>query len=38
MSPKRGLGEAAVRQVHDVARARGIPMLAAARELSSPMS
>jgi DNA helicase-2/ATP-dependent DNA helicase PcrA len=31
--PKRGLGEAAVRQVHDVARARGIPMLAAAREL-----
>jgi DNA helicase-2/ATP-dependent DNA helicase PcrA len=31
--PKRGLGEAAVRKVHDVARARGIPMLAAAREL-----
>jgi DNA helicase-2/ATP-dependent DNA helicase PcrA len=31
--PKRGLGEAAVRQVHDVARARGIPMLEAAREL-----
>ncbi|WP_422373214.1 ATP-dependent helicase [Hoeflea sp.] len=31
--PKRGLGEAAVRQVHDVARGRGIPMLAAAREL-----
>jgi DNA helicase-2/ATP-dependent DNA helicase PcrA len=33
--PKRGLGEAAVRQIHDVARARGIPMLEAARANSS---
>ncbi|MEM5473549.1 UvrD-helicase domain-containing protein [Hoeflea sp. AS60] len=31
--PKRGLGEAAVRQVHDVSRGRGVPMLAAARDL-----
>ncbi|MGJ8571655.1 MAG: ATP-dependent helicase [Hoeflea sp.] len=31
--PKRGLGEAAVRQVHDVARGRGVPMLEAARDL-----
>ena len=31
--PKRGLGEAAVRQIHDVARGRGVPMLAAARDL-----
>jgi Superfamily I DNA and RNA helicases len=31
--PKRGLGEAAVRQIHDIARARDIPMLAAARDL-----
>ncbi len=27
--PKRGLGEAAVRQIHDAARAGGIPMLSA---------
>jgi DNA helicase-2/ATP-dependent DNA helicase PcrA len=32
--PKRGLGEAAVRQIHDVARGRGIPMLEAATDLA----
>ncbi|MGN6468788.1 MAG: ATP-dependent helicase [Rhizobiaceae bacterium] len=32
--PKRGLGEAAIRQIHDVARARRIPMLEAATELA----
>ncbi|MBB2971091.1 UvrD-helicase domain-containing protein [Mesorhizobium sp. RMAD-H1] len=32
-TPKRGLGEAAIRQVHDYARARDIPMLAAAADL-----
>ena len=32
-TPKRGLGDASVRKVHDYARARDIPMLAAAREL-----
>ncbi|WP_378949986.1 ATP-dependent helicase [Mesorhizobium sp. ANAO-SY3R2] len=32
--PKRGLGEAAIRQVHDTARAMGIPMLEAARNLA----
>ncbi len=32
--PKRGLGDAAVRQVHDAARALGIPMLEAARKLA----
>ena len=32
--PKRGLGEAAIRQVHDTARALGIPMLAAAEKLA----
>jgi DNA helicase-2/ATP-dependent DNA helicase PcrA len=32
--PKRGLGEAAVRQVHDTSRALGIPMLAAAENLA----
>ncbi|PRD45172.1 ATP-dependent DNA helicase [Phyllobacterium phragmitis] len=32
-TPKRGLGEAAIRQVHDYARARDIPMLAAATDL-----
>ncbi|MFI0843447.1 ATP-dependent helicase [Mesorhizobium sp. IMUNJ 23232] len=32
--PKRGLGESAVRQVHDTARALGIPMLAAAEKLA----
>ena len=31
--PKRGLGEASVRLVHDYARAREIPMLAASRDL-----
>jgi DNA helicase-2/ATP-dependent DNA helicase PcrA len=31
--PKRGLGEASVQQIHVLARARGIPMLAAAGEL-----
>ncbi|MCO5135704.1 MAG: ATP-dependent helicase, partial [Phyllobacteriaceae bacterium] len=33
--PKRGLGEAAVRQIHDTARMSGIPMFAAARDLAS---
>ena len=32
-TPKRGLGEASVRMIHDYARARGVPMLAAATEL-----
>ncbi len=32
-TPKRGLGEATIRQVHDLARARKIPLLAAVREL-----
>ena len=32
--PKRGLGEAAIRQVHDTSRARGIRMLAAAEKLA----
>ncbi len=32
-TPKRGLGEAAVRQIHDYARARNIPMLRAAGDL-----
>ncbi|MHC5307040.1 ATP-dependent helicase [Bartonella sp. LJL80] len=32
-TPKRGLGEAAIRQIHDAARARGIPMFAAASEM-----
>jgi DNA helicase-2/ATP-dependent DNA helicase PcrA len=32
--PKRGLGEAAIRQIHDVARGRAIPMLEAATDLA----
>ncbi|AMM85283.1 UvrD-helicase domain-containing protein [Martelella sp. AD-3] len=32
-TPKRGLGDASVRKIHDYARARDIPMLAAAREM-----
>ncbi|MET3598630.1 ATP-dependent helicase [Martelella mangrovi] len=32
-TPKRGLGDASVRKIHDYARARNIPMLAAAREM-----
>ncbi len=32
--PKRGLGEAAIRQVHDTARALGVPMLEAAARLA----
>jgi DNA helicase-2/ATP-dependent DNA helicase PcrA len=32
--PKRGLGEATIRQIHDTARALGIPMLAAAAQLA----
>jgi DNA helicase-2/ATP-dependent DNA helicase PcrA len=32
--PKRGLGEAAIRQVHDAARALGVPMLEAAGRLA----
>lgn len=32
-TPKRGLGEASVRQIYDAARERGIPLLAAAAEL-----
>lgn len=32
--PKRGLGEAAIRQVHDTARALGVPMLQAAAQLA----
>jgi DNA helicase-2/ATP-dependent DNA helicase PcrA len=31
-TPKRGLGDATVRMIHDYARARGIPMLEAAAE------
>jgi DNA helicase-2/ATP-dependent DNA helicase PcrA len=33
-TPKRGLGEAAIRQLHDYARARNVPMLAAAADLA----
>ncbi|APH72023.1 ATP-dependent helicase [Aquibium oceanicum] len=32
--PKRGLGEAAIRQIHDAARALRVPMLEAARKLA----
>ena len=32
--PKRGLGEAAIRQVHDASRALSVPMLEAARRLA----
>ncbi|MBI0140967.1 UvrD-helicase domain-containing protein [Bartonella sp. W8125] len=32
-TPKRGLGEATVRQIHDTARARNEPMLKAAQEM-----
>jgi DNA helicase II / ATP-dependent DNA helicase PcrA len=32
--PKRGLGEATIRQIHDAARRHGIPMLEAAGELA----
>jgi DNA helicase-2/ATP-dependent DNA helicase PcrA len=32
--PKRGLGETAVRQIHDAARALGVPMLEAAAKLA----
>jgi len=32
--PKRGLGEAAIRQIHDTARALGVPMLEAAGKLA----
>ncbi len=32
-TPKRGLGEATVRLIHDLGRARGVPMLQAARDL-----
>ncbi len=32
-TPKRGLGEAAVRQIHDVARANRVPLLQAASDL-----
>jgi DNA helicase-2/ATP-dependent DNA helicase PcrA len=32
--PKRGLGEAAIRQIHDAARLRGVPMLQAAADLA----
>ncbi|MCO6050017.1 UvrD-helicase domain-containing protein [Mesorhizobium sp. RP14(2022)] len=32
--PKRGLGEATIRQIHDTSRAMGIPMLEAAGELA----
>ncbi|HVW57095.1 MAG TPA: UvrD-helicase domain-containing protein [Rhizobiaceae bacterium] len=32
--PKRGLGEATVRQIHDTARALGVPMLQAAENLA----
>jgi DNA helicase II / ATP-dependent DNA helicase PcrA len=31
--PKRGLGEAAIRQIHDAARANAVPMLQAATDL-----
>ena len=33
--PKRGIGDATVKQVHDVARAAGIPLQDAARELAA---
>jgi DNA helicase-2/ATP-dependent DNA helicase PcrA len=33
-TPKRGLGDAAIRQIHDYARLRSIPMLEAAAELA----
>ncbi len=33
-TPKRGIGEATVRQIHDLARARRIPLLEATRELT----
>ena len=32
--PKRGLGEATIRQIHDTARALGVPMLQAAENLA----
>ncbi len=32
-TPKRGLGEAAIRQIHDYARARDLPMLRASADL-----
>src|SRR5690606_35193151 len=32
--PKRGLGDATIKQVHDLARARGVPMFEAARQLA----
>ncbi|GAA0600873.1 ATP-dependent helicase [Paenochrobactrum glaciei] len=32
-TPKRGLGDASMRQIHDYARERGIPMLEAAHDL-----
>ncbi|AJY47461.1 ATP-dependent helicase [Martelella endophytica] len=32
-TPKRGLGDQSVRKIHDYARSRNIPMLAAAREM-----
>ena len=32
--PKRGLGEAAIRQIHDASRALGVPMLEAAAKLA----
>ncbi|RYE72942.1 MAG: ATP-dependent DNA helicase, partial [Hyphomicrobiales bacterium] len=34
-TPKRGLGDAAIRFLHDHARARGIPMMAAAEEVAA---
>ncbi len=33
-TPRRGIGDATVRTIHDVARARGIPMMQAALELT----
>ena len=32
--PKRGIGDTTVKRIHELARARGIPMLQAAREIS----
>ncbi|HEV7415775.1 MAG TPA: UvrD-helicase domain-containing protein [Tianweitania sediminis] len=32
-TPKRGLGETTIRQLHDIARARGVPMLNAAEDI-----
>ncbi|MDX2307566.1 MAG: UvrD-helicase domain-containing protein [Hyphomicrobium sp.] len=32
--PKRGLGDTTVKRIHDLARARGVPMFDAARDLS----